>query len=87
MSSIYEVAKKLHNLSAGKKFLITLIPLAILLVVFTIFQTIDDFYLSDSLSVTMMFREPFQLHSVFAMDYFILSKKSASLYLATPSSR
>jgi len=69
MSSIYEVAKKLHNLSAGKKFLIMLIPLAILLVVFTIFQTIDDFYLSDSLSVTMMFREPFQLHSVFVMDY------------------
>lgn len=69
MSSIYEVAKKLHDLSACKKFLITLIPLAVLLVVFTIFQTIDDFYLSDSLSVTMMFREPFQLHSVFAMDY------------------
>ena len=81
MSSIYEVAKKLHNLSAGKKFLITLIPLAILLVVFTIFQTIDDFYLSDSLSVTMMFREPFQLHSVFAMDYHTFLFKLPFFYI------
>lgn len=81
MSSIYEVAKKLHDLSAGKKFLISLIPLAILLVVFTIFQTIDDFYLSDSLSVTMMFREPFQLHSVFAMDYHTFLFKLPFFYI------
>lgn len=40
-----------------------------LLATFTIFQTIDDFYLSDSLSTTMMFSEPYQLHSVFVMDY------------------
>lgn len=62
MSSIYEVAKKLHDLSAGKKFLISLIPLAILLVVFLpFFRQLMTFYLSDSLSVTMMFREPLQL--------------------------
>lgn len=61
--------RKFSRLSARYKFILVLLVLTILLTAFTIFQTVADFYFSDSLSTTMMFREPFQLHTVFVMDY------------------
>lgn len=63
------VIRWFHTLPARTKFVVGIAALFPWLAVFTVFQTIDDIYLSDSISTTMMFREPFQLHTVLAMDY------------------